>query len=59
VLYSTRAAAYAEAGRFPDAVRACERAIELAKGAGDVQRAAAFARQLSRYRAGKPFHFAE
>jgi tetratricopeptide (TPR) repeat protein len=59
VLYSTLAAAYAEAGRFPDAVRACERAIELAKGAGDVQRAAAFARQLSRYRAGKPFHFAE
>jgi tetratricopeptide (TPR) repeat protein len=59
VLYSTLAAAYAEAGRFPDAVRACERAIELAKGAGDVQQAAAFIRQLSRYRAGKPFHFAE
>jgi tetratricopeptide (TPR) repeat protein len=59
VLYSTLAAAYAEAGRFPDAVRACERAIELARDAGDAQQAAAFTRQLSRYRAGKPFHIVE
>jgi tetratricopeptide (TPR) repeat protein len=59
VLYSTLAAAYAEAGRFPDAIRACERAIELARRSGDVQQAATYTRQLSRYRAGKPFHFGE
>ena len=59
VLYGTLAAAYAEAGRFPDAVRAGERALELARGAGDGQQAAACARQLTRYRAGRPFHFGE
>jgi Flp pilus assembly protein TadD len=59
VLFSTLAAAYAEAGRFPDAVRAAQRALELARGAGDGPQAAACARQLSRYRAGKPFHFGE
>jgi tetratricopeptide (TPR) repeat protein len=59
VLYSTLAAAYAEAGRFPDAIRACERAIELARAAGDLQQADACARQLARYREDKPFHFAE
>jgi tetratricopeptide (TPR) repeat protein len=59
VLYSTLAAAYAEAGRFPDAVRACERAIELARGAGDPRQADTFLRQLGRYRKNKPFHFGE
>ena len=58
VLFSTLAAAYAEAGRFPDAVAACERAIRLARGAGDLEQAAAFARQLACYREGRPFHFA-
>jgi tetratricopeptide (TPR) repeat protein len=58
VLFSTLAAAYAEAGRFPEAVSACERAIELAKRAGDLQQAGAWARQLARYRMNKPFHFA-
>jgi Flp pilus assembly protein TadD len=59
VLYSTLAAAYAEAGRFAEAVRACEHAIGLARGAGDAEQAATYTRQLSRYRAGKPFHFAK
>jgi tetratricopeptide (TPR) repeat protein len=59
VLYSTLAAAYAEAGRFPEAVSACERAIELAKGAGDPRQADTFLRQLARYRENKPFHFGE
>jgi tetratricopeptide (TPR) repeat protein len=58
VLYSTLAAAYAEAGRFPEAVSACERAIGLAKRAGDLQQAGAWARQLARYRMNRPFHFA-
>ena len=59
VIYSTLAAAYAEAGRFPEAVQTCERAIALAKGAGQAQEAATYAQQLRRYRAGKPFHFGE
>ena len=57
VLYGTLAAAYAEAGRFPEAVRAGERAVELARGAGAAEEAAAYARQLRGYRAGRPFHF--
>jgi tetratricopeptide (TPR) repeat protein len=59
VLYSTLAAAYAEAGRFPDAVRTCEHAIELARSAGDTAQAGACAQQLARYRAGRPLRFGE
>jgi tetratricopeptide (TPR) repeat protein len=59
VIYSTLAAAYAEAGRFPEAIATCGRAIELARRDGRTEEAAAFARQLARYRAGKPFHFGE
>jgi tetratricopeptide (TPR) repeat protein len=57
VLYSTLAAACAEAGRFPEAIQACERAIALARDAGRPLEAAAYARQLREYRAGRPFHF--
>ena len=57
VLYSTLAAAYAEAGRMPDAVRAGERAAELAHAERDTAAVAAYAHQLSCYRAGRPFHF--
>jgi len=57
VLYSTLAAAYAEAGRFPQAASACERAIELARRAGDLQQADACVRQLACYRRNRPFHF--
>jgi tetratricopeptide (TPR) repeat protein len=59
VIYSTLAAAYAEAGRFPEAVRACERAIELARSAGEGKEAQRYAQQLRCYRAGMPFHFGE
>ena len=59
VLYSTLAAAYAEAGRFPEAVRAGERAVALARGAGAAEEAARYAGQLARYRARRPFHFGE
>jgi tetratricopeptide (TPR) repeat protein len=59
VLYSTLAAAYAEAGRFPDAVSAGERAVELARAAGAAQEIERFRGQLRSYRAGKPFHFAK
>ncbi len=59
VLYSTLAAAYAEAGRFPEAVKSCERAIALARAAGDARSSENFAEQLRCYRAGRPFHFAK
>jgi tetratricopeptide (TPR) repeat protein len=59
VLYSTLAAAYAEAGRFPEAVRACERAIQLAQAGHQTREAERYAQQLARYRAGKPFNFEE
>ncbi len=58
VLYSTLAAAYAEAARFPDAVRAGGRAVELARAGRDTDAANRFAGQLACYRAGRPFHFA-
>ena len=54
VLYSTLAAAYAEAGRFPDAVRAATRAVTLARAEHDAESAARFAAQLACYRAGRP-----
>jgi tetratricopeptide (TPR) repeat protein len=57
VFYSTLGAAYAEAGRFPEAITACGRAIELARSGGEPQAAIAFQQQLARYRAGRPFRF--
>jgi protein O-mannosyl-transferase len=57
VLYSTLAAAYAESGRFPEAIQACERAIALARSTGASREAAVYLRQLREYRAGRPFHF--
>ncbi len=56
VLCSTLAAAYAEAGRFEDAVRVATRAIEIARARGDERGASNFAAQLALYRAGRPFH---
>ena len=57
VLYSTLAAAYAEDGRFPEAIRACRRAIELATAARQPREVARYARQLRDYQSGRPFHF--
>jgi Flp pilus assembly protein TadD len=52
----TLAAAYAEAGRFPEAIATAEKAVEMETAAGET-RFAAINRQLLRlYRAGKPFH---
>ena len=47
----TLAAAYAEAGRFDDALRSERRAMELAAGRGD---AAGFERRLALYAAHQP-----
>jgi tetratricopeptide (TPR) repeat protein len=56
VLISTLAAAYAEAGRFPDAVTTAETALNLAKELGDGQTASTSQQLLRLYQAGKPYH---
>jgi protein O-mannosyl-transferase len=55
-LTSTLAAAYAEAGRFEEAIRSAELAIQLAHASGASAAEAAFEEQLAGYRAGRAFH---
>ena len=52
----TLAAAYAEAGRFPEAVATAEKAEQLAVNAGQAAVAAKTGQLLELYRAGKPYH---
>jgi tetratricopeptide (TPR) repeat protein len=52
----TLAAAYAEAGRFPEAVTTEEKAEQLATAAGLTAVAAKDRELLELYRAGKPYH---
>jgi Flp pilus assembly protein TadD len=52
----TLAAAYAECGRFPEAVTMAEKAEQIATAAGLVAAAAKNRQQLELYRAGKPYH---
>ncbi len=51
----TLAAAYAEAGRFTNAVQTAEQARALALAAGETQGVETTEKQLGFYRAGKPF----
>ena len=53
---STLAAAYAEGGRFPEAVTTAETALRLQDTAGETQFAAINRQLLEFYRAGKPWH---
>jgi len=55
-LLDTLAAAYAEAGRFPEAVAALEQAIGLADSAGEAALAGQFRLRLSLYRRQRPYH---
>jgi len=55
-MVGTLAAAYAEAGRFPEAVATAETAVRLATAAGDSRFAAVNQQLLMLYRAGKPWH---
>jgi Flp pilus assembly protein TadD len=55
-MISVLAAAYAEAGRFTEAVAAARKAIDLARASGDARFAAMNEQLLSLYRAGKPYH---
>lgn len=51
----TLAAAYAEAGRFEEATQTAERALEIARQAGNAALVAAVTEQLQQLRAGQPF----
>lgn len=52
----TLAAAYAEAGRFQDAIATAEQAVKAETAAGETQFAAMNQQLLNFYRAGQPFH---
>lgn len=52
----TLAAAYAEAGRFAEAVRTADKAANLAAAAGNSRFATINTQLMQLYRAGKPFH---
>ena len=52
----TLAAAYAEAGRFPEAVTTAEKAEQLATDAGSKKTAEENRQRLEFYRAAKPYH---
>jgi protein O-mannosyl-transferase len=56
IFLGTLAAAYAEAGRYDDAVRAGEQAAALAETAGDTALAEKNRQLLELYRARRPFH---
>jgi tetratricopeptide (TPR) repeat protein len=51
----TLAAAYAEAGRFQDAIQTQERAIKLVEKEGETEDLAEFKKHLDSYKAGKPW----
>jgi tetratricopeptide (TPR) repeat protein len=51
----TLAAAYAEAGRFQDAIKTEEKAIAKLKKEGNTKNIPAFEEHLSSYKAGKPW----
>ena len=54
IFLGTLGAAYAEAGRFDDAIKAGEKARDLAKGRGMKELAERNEQLLQEYRAGKP-----
>jgi len=56
VCIGTLAAAYAECGRFPEAVTMAEKAEQLATTGGLTAVAAKNRQLLELYRAGKPYH---
>ncbi len=56
VVLGTLAAAYAEAGRFPEAVATAQRALQLAGTQSNTALAEALRSQLKLYQASLPFH---
>ena len=55
-ILGTLAAAYAEAGRFPEAAAAARKALELATQQNKRALADALRARLALYEAGRPFH---
>jgi hypothetical protein len=55
-MLGTLAAAYAEAGRFTEAVATAQKAIELARAGGDTRSATVIGQLLRLYRSGRPYH---
>jgi tetratricopeptide (TPR) repeat protein len=55
-MLDTLAAAYAEVGRFADAVKVADEARALAEASGDSKTAAMERQRIDLYRAGKPYH---
>ena len=53
---ATLAAAYAEAGRFPEAISAAQEALSLARTTGDEATAVRTENLLGCFRSGRPFH---
>ena len=56
VMLGTMAAAYAEAGRFPEAIATAQKANELAIAAGNTQFAQMNRLLLENYKQSKPWH---
>jgi len=52
----TLAVAYAEAGRFPEAVETSQKAVDAARAGGNDQLAAMSEQLLNLFRSGKPYH---
>jgi hydroxymethylpyrimidine/phosphomethylpyrimidine kinase len=55
VISATLAAAYAEAGRFAEAVKTGQRALQLATAEGNVSRAGSIRTQIETYQSGAAF----
>jgi tetratricopeptide (TPR) repeat protein len=55
IIGATLAAAYAETGRFLDAIRTAEAALQLATDSGNVALAELIRAQIALYRSGRPF----
>jgi tetratricopeptide (TPR) repeat protein len=54
MVWRTLAAAYAENGRFADAIQTAQRAIELARNQGNASLAAELQNTIALYETGKP-----
>jgi Flp pilus assembly protein TadD len=55
-MLDTLAAAYAEAGRFPEAIQASQKALDLANSADMVDLAKDIKSRMRLYQAGRPYH---
>jgi Flp pilus assembly protein TadD len=59
VIFRTLAAAFAEAGRFSEAVETAQRALQLAGAQSNTKLAGALQSEIELYQAGIPFHSPE